>query len=281
MSLEVLIPGRVPLAIEVDAVRRKVCRQVAPLAAEHAGHVQQGRLLRPGHLPDGPVEGVDIFVVDVAAQLFLRRHRLVDGGQGLEVDHRVRLDFLHPPYQLRKALLVGGCGIAQLINADHDVHLGVLLEGQGLQDGVALTVYLHLAVLGVVYLKNRHPLVPEEVPGVQPAEELKALGAGVPQKHGVAKPVLIYRLPLFNRLPEAVGLRRGPGRGGGHGGRAWALGRLGGGGLLGLRLERRSALRRVRPPGGISRAAGKARKQQRSRSQPAQKTFHLSLSLFS
>ena len=120
-----------------------------------------------------------------------------------------------------QALLVAGGGVAQLVHPQHDVHVLVLLQRQGLRHAALLPVHVEGAVVLAVRLEHGHAPGPVEIAVLHAAVELKALGAGVAQEHGgVKKAVVLHRRALLQRDAEFVGLHqlgRGLRRGGGGG----------------------------------------------------------------
>lgn len=126
---------------QVDAIAGVIRRQGVILIPESLGHVHQRHVLILGHLGDGRIVLLDPGIGDVFRHSLFRPYRLIDWNNGLKVDRGVRLQRLDLVHQLGIGVLKTlDAGIAQLVDPQHQIHLGELLICQGLQHGHLLPV---------------------------------------------------------------------------------------------------------------------------------------------
>ena len=116
--------------------------------------------------------------------------------------------------------------VAQLIDAEHDIDLAVLFFLQPCQRRffVAHPVLgngLGVHAAGAGDLKDHEGLIGQKVRAADAAVEPKTVGAGIPEKDGVGKPVVLHRAGLRGgegeiqrRGRHRSGLRRGGDRSG-------------------------------------------------------------------
>ena len=185
-----------------------------------------GALVRTDSAEDLIVVG-HIFIVEPGGRVHLvglfRLHR----DQGLYVDHSLRLPDADLVDQKGEGILESlVVAVAQLIDAEHDIDLAVLFFLQPCQRRffVAHPVLgngLGVHAAGAGDLKDHEGLIGQKVRAADAAVEPKTVGAGIPEKDGVGKPVVLHRAGLRGgegeiqrRGRHRSGLRRCGGDGG-------------------------------------------------------------------
>ena len=207
MAAEIVRPDLIAGVDEMGAVGGQLGGKLAVLVPVDRAAVQQDHPLFRRHPGDGFVELADFIVVDVPGQLVGPGLRLVDGGQRLQVNDGLRLSGDDLIDQDRQTFFVGGGGISHFIDADHDVDGIVGLLPQSANQSVLLAVHVEQLEILAVGAEHAHAPGPAEGAVLQAAEQLEALGAGVPQEDRVVKEAVIrHGFAFLQRIAEAVEL---------------------------------------------------------------------------
>ena len=190
MAFQIIPPFDAVGRLEMDSVRRRLGGQHAVFVLHRFGNVEILHALFPAHLHDQGVVQPDPLVVE---HLVVLRPGLAHRHDGLDIDHRIRLQPLELIHQLAVSLdehlLIDP---AQLVDAQHQVDLSAVCGGHGLCQRDLFPIF---ALPVFQFRSGGHCFSgnAEICASVQSAVKPEAISPGVPHKSHIVKIAVIHR----------------------------------------------------------------------------------------